>query len=250
MNKSLLSFLLGFVVAGLAVFFVMRYQARQGSAVWAAGELMGVRQSVEKRLADLSQEITARLSAFAEGAASDQLFALRLIAEDNPSAPEVAGKAGAFMAPMGFAFLSIVDSAGTILSSGHFPASRGDRISEELVRQLAEEPKLLEGLAADGKKTLSLQARAAFTVADSITFFALGGAAVDGAFLGRLSPVPDVRVLLRRGNEVTGMDNVKTMSEVKDGAVLINGKTYPAFTVALDCAGEGESAELIGILMK
>ncbi|MBN2188718.1 MAG: hypothetical protein JW699_04630 [Chitinispirillaceae bacterium] len=250
MNRHLLSFLLGLLVSGLAVFFIMRYQASRGSEVWAAGEFIGVRRSVERRLAEVSQEITARLSAFAEGAASDQLFALRLIAENNPSAPEVAGKAGAFLAPMGFAFLSIVDSAGTILSSGHFPASRGDRIPGELMRKIPEEPKLVEVLAADGKKTLSFQARRVFTVADSITFFALGGAAVDGEFLGRLSPMTGVKVLLRRGSEVAGMENVKTMSEVNDGAVLINGKAYPAFSIALDYAGEGEPPELIGIVMK
>jgi hypothetical protein len=250
MNKALLSFLIGLVVAGTAVFFIMRYGARCESAVREAGEFIGVRHAVEKRLADLSQEITARLAAFAEGAAADQLFALRLIAEDNPSAREVAGKAAAFMAPMGFAFLSIVDSAGTIISSGHFPASRGDRLPAGLLRTLSGEPKLLESIAADGAKALSFQARASFTVADSIAFFALGGTAVDGAFLEKLSPMPRVKVLLRRGGEVTGMDGVRTMSEVSDGVVLINGKRLPAFTIALDFAGEGEAPELIGVMME
>jgi hypothetical protein len=250
MNRHLLSFILGFILAGLIVFFIMRYQARQGSAVWEAGEFIGVRQSVEKRLADLSQDITSRLAAFADGAASDRLFALRLIAENNPSAPEVAGKAGGFMRPMGFAFLSIVDSSGTILSSGHFPSSRGDRMRDSAFGRLSEEPKLVEDLSAAGIKTLSLQARRAFTVADSITFFALGGAAVDDALLARLSPMPDVTVLLRRGGAVAGMDSVKTISEVKDGTVLINGTTYPAFTVALDYAGEGDAPELIVVMKK
>jgi hypothetical protein len=250
MKKHIFFFILGFIIAGLLVFFVMHYQSQRGSAVWEAGELIGVRQAVEKRLADISQDITARLAAFAEGAASDQIFALRLIAENNPSAPEVAGKAGGFMAPMGFAFLSIVDSSGTILSSGHFPASRGDRIPGELVQKLSDEPKLLPDLSAAGKKTLSLQARAAFIVADSITFFALGGVAVDDALLGRLSPIPDVKVLLKRGGEVAGMDSVNTLSEVKDGAVLINGTKHPAFKVSLDYAGEGEPPELIVVMMK
>jgi hypothetical protein len=249
MKKHLLSFLLGFIIAGLIVFFIMHHQSRQGSVVWAAGELMSVRHAVEKRLADISQEIAGRLAAFGQETAADQLFALRLIAENNPSAPEVAGKAGEFLRPMGFAFLSIVDSAGTILSSGHFPASRGDRMAEAAFHKLSEGPRLVEDNAA-GKKTLSFQARSAFIVADSIKFYALGGAAVDETFLAKLSPLPQVTVLLRRGREVTGMEGVKTMSDVKDDAVFLNGTKYPAFKIALDFAGEGEPPELIGVLKK
>lgn len=249
MKRPLLSFIVGFIIAGLAVFSIMQYRSQQGSAVWAAGELMSVRQSVEKRLADLSQDITGRLAAFAQETKSDELFALRLIAENNPSAPEVAGKAGQFMGPMGFSFLSIVDSAGTILSSGHFPASRGDRMPEDAFRKLAEEVKIVEDGAAGGR-TLSLQARRAFTVADSITFFALGGTAVDAAFLARLAPLPEVKVLLRRGGGVLGMDGVKTMSEVTGGGVLIDGRRHQAFKIMLDYAGEGDAPELIGVLMK
>jgi len=228
----------------------MHHRSRQGSAVWQAGELIGARQAVEKRLNDISQDIAGRLAAFGQETAADQLFALRLIAENNPSSPEVAGKAGEFMAPMGLAFLSIVDSAGTILSSGHFPASRGDRMPAEAFNRLADEPRLVEDLTAAGKQTLSLQARSAFMVADSIKFYALGGAVIDEAFLAKLSPMPDVKVLLRRGGDVKGMEGVKTMSEVNDGAVLINGTKYPAFTIALDFAGQGDAPELIGVLKK
>jgi len=249
MNRHLLSFLLGFIIAGSLVFFIMHYQSRQGSEVWAAGELISVRQAVEKRFSDISQEIVGRLAAFGQETAADQLFALRLIAEKNPSSPEVAGKAGEFLRPMGFAFLSIVDSAGTILSSGHFPTSRGDRMAEGAFGKLSEEPRLVEDNAA-GKKTLSLQARAAFTVADSIKFYALGGVAMDEAFLAKLSPVTNVKVVLKRGREVIGMEGVTTMSEVNNGAVLLNGRQYPAFRIMLDYAGEGEPPELIGVLVK
>jgi hypothetical protein len=258
MNRHGLSFAVGFCVAGLIVFFVMRHQSAQGSAVWQAGELMGVRQAVEKRLADVSQDIAGRLSAFGREAAADQLFALRLIAENNPSAPEVAGKAGGFMGPMGFAFLSVVDSSGTILSSGNAPASRGDRMPPEgAFRTLSEEPKFVEGDAAGGKtlpsqagRELCLMARVPIIVADSITFYALGGVTVDEAFLGRLSPMPQVKVLLRRGGAVTGMEGVTTMSEVKDGAVTINGTKYPAFSILPDYAGAGDAPELIVVIKK
>ena len=249
MNRSIISFLLGCALAGLAVFFIMQYRSRQGSAALETGELMSVRQGVEKRLHDVAQEIRARLAAFGRETASDPLFALRLIAENNPSASEVAGKAGGFLGPMGFAFLAIVDSAGTIVSSGHFPANRGTRMPAETFRTLSEEPKLMEENAA-GVMTLSLQARVPFMVADQFPFYALGGVAVDGAFLERLSPLPRVKVLLRRGGAVTGMDGVKTMSEVRDGAVLLNGTRFRAFRIMPDYAGGGEAPELIGILTK
>jgi len=248
MNKHYLSFLIGFVAAGCMVFFIMHYQSRAAGKVWAVGEVIGVREAVEKRLKETSQDITARLAAFGREVAADQLFSLRLIAENNPSAPEVAGKAGQFMGPMGLSLLEIVDSTATILSSGHFPASRGDLIPEKF-SEVSGEPKMVDDNVA-GKKTLTLQAKASFTVADGIVFYAMGGVVMDEEFLSRLSPLPDVKVLLRRGAAVTGMQDVRTISAVKDDKVYINDKQYSAFQILPDFAGEGDVPELIVVLMK
>jgi hypothetical protein len=249
MNRHLLSFCIGCAAAGLLVFFIMHYQSRASARASAASEVIGVRDAVEKRLKETCRDLTARLAAFSREVASDQLFSLRLIAENNPSAPEVAGKAGQFMGPMGLSLLEIVDSTAVILSSGHFPASRGDRIPEKSARLSGGGPKMVDDNAA-GRKTLTLQAKVPFTVADGIVFYAMGGFLVDDAFLEELSPLPDVKVLLRRGDTVTGTPGVRTISAVRDNKVYINDKQYAAFRILPDFAGEGDVPELIVVLMK
>jgi hypothetical protein len=234
MKKHIISFVLGFLLAGAVVFLIMHHRARRDGDASAAIRLIAVRAEVEKRLQETSSGLVDRLAAFGREAASDQLFSLRLFAENNPSAPEVAGLAGRFMRPMGFSLLEIVDPAGTIISSGHFPASRGNRIPEKL-RGLSDEPKIAEDNVA-GEKLLTLQARTSFTVADSIKLYAMGGAVVDETFLESLSPMPDVRVLLRRGGAIMGMQ-VKTISEVKDDRIIINDRTYPALVIPIASAG-------------
>lgn len=252
MNKYFLSFVIGFLLAGAVVFMIMHHRSRREGDASAAIRLIAVRAAVEKRLQEKSRDLMDRLSAFGREAASDQMFSLRLFAENNPSAPEVAGLAGRFMTPMGFSLLEVVDSAGTIISSGHFPASRGNRIREKLV-QLSDEPKIAEDNAA-GERKLTLQARASFRVADSIVLYALGGTIVDEKFLEDLSPLPEVKVLLRRGDAVMGMQ-VTTISEVKDDEVIINDRRYPALVIPVATAvfaGDttNAAAELIVVLMK
>jgi hypothetical protein len=252
MKKHIVFFLSGFILAGAVVLLIMHHQSRREGDASAAIRLIAVRAAVEKRMQEKSRDLVDRLSAFGREAASDQLFSLRLFAENNPSAPEVAGLAGRFMTPMGFSLLEVVDSAGTIISSGHFPASRGNRIREKLAN-LSDEPKIAEDNAA-GEKKLTLQARASFRVADSIVLYALGGTIVDEKFLEELSPLPEVKVLLRRGGAVMGM-RVTTISEVKDDAVIINDRKYPALVIPVAAAvfaGDtaDAAAEFIVVLMK
>ena len=252
MKKYLLSFLAGFLLAGAAVFMIMHHRPQREGDASAAIRLIAVRAAVEKRLQETCRDLVERLSAFGREAASDQMFSLRLFAENNPSAPEVAGLAGRFMRPMGFSLLEIVDSAGTIISSGHFPASRGNRIPEKLAA-LSDEPKIAEDNVA-GEKLLTLQVKVTFTVADSIKLYALGGTIVDETFLEALSPMPDVKVLLRRGGAIMGMQ-VKTISEVRDDGIIINDRKFPALVIPTATAGfAGDTAalpaELIVVLTK
>jgi hypothetical protein len=249
MNRNLLYFfLIGFVLAGLTVFSIMRYQSQRESVAASAVELVAVRQAVEKRLQETCQDIVDRLSSFGREVAADQLFSLRLLAENNASAPEVAGKAAQFMKPMGFSLLEIMDSAGTILSSGHFPASRGNRTPQKL-QLLSGDPEILEDDVA-GEKVLTLQAKTSFTVADSITFYAAGGMIVDSRFLQTLSPLPEVDVLLKRGGAVLGTQNVRTISEVRDSRVIINDTAYPALQIPLASVGDSAASELIVVMAK
>ena len=247
MKKYFLSFSIGFVVAGIAVFSIMRYQAARTGDVSAAGRLIDAREMVEKTLRAISLDITERLAAFAQEAAADQQFSLRLIAENNPSAPEVAGMAGRFMKPMGFSMLAITDSAGVILSSGHFPANRGNRMQDRL-SLLSDEPRVVEDVVVD-RKMLTLQARKSFTSADEFLFCASGGRIVDEQFLGRIAPLPDVTVLLRQGVTIMGMQ-VKTISGIKNDSIIINDKEYPALEIPLAVSGDTPPTALVVVLMK
>jgi hypothetical protein len=212
----------------------------------AAVELAAAKESVTKRLQELSRDIAERLAAFSDEVGSDQLFSLRLLVENNRSSPEVAQKAGRFLKPMGFTLLDVTDSAFVILSSGEFPASAGQNVSQK-VKLLADEPKILEDNIV-GQKVLTFQAKHTFLIAGSIPFYALGGVTVDERFHEGLSPRSGVRVLLKQGTEVVGMASVRTISEVKNGKVIINDKEYPAFETPLPYAGSGDAPRLIIVL--
>jgi hypothetical protein len=203
------------------------------------------RESIEKRLQEISHDISVRLSAFADEVGADQQFSLRLLAENNRSAPEVTQKAGQFIRPMGFAVLDIADSSYTLLSSGEFPASAGQNVSSK-VKLLSDDPKMLEDVIV-GQKALTLQARHNFFIAGSIPFYALGGVIVDEKFLQGLTPYSGVQVLLKQGNTIVGM-TVKTISDLKNGAIIINDKEYPAFEIDLPYTGQGEIPKLIGFV--
>jgi hypothetical protein len=246
--KYIAAFIAGVLLAGGIFFFVMRHQTGRSGEASATRELIATREAVAKRLQETGIDIASRLAAFAQEVASDQLFSLRLLVENNASAPEVTGKAAQFMVPMGFSLLEIVDSSSTILSSGHFPASRGDRIQEKAMK-MSTEPTVVED-AVMGQKTLTLQAKSAFTIADSIRFYVIGGVVVDEQFLAGLSPRENVKVLLRNGDAVMGMKDVRTISEVKDAAVIINDKKYPALQLPLPAAGFDRPLVLIVVMMK
>ena len=234
------------LLAGIVVFFVMRRETAGRGCESAATELAATKESVTKRLHEITYDIAGRLEAFADEVASDQQFSLRLLAENNRSAPEVALKARQFLKPMGFSLLDVTDSAYVILSSGEFPASAGNSASQK-VMLLSEEPKILEDNIV-GQKALTFQAKRKFMIAGSIPFYALGGLIVDDRFLGELSPRSGVRVLLKQGSTVLGMPSVRTISGVKDGKIIVNDKEYPAFEMALPYAGEGEAPQLIVVL--
>ena len=234
------------LVAGVIILFSLCQQPKQAAAVCPAGELTLCKKEVSKRLKEMSEDIGARLSAFAAEVMADQLFSLRLLAEDNRSAPEITAKAGQFIKPMGFSVLTIIDSSSQILSSGDFPASTGNSAARKAAL-LADEPKLIVDHIM-GKDVLTLQAKKAIRIVDSIPFYVLGGIAVDDAVLARLSPREGVVVLLKQGSAIAGMPGVKTITDVKDNKIVINDKEYGAFQLDLPFAGEGETPVLIVIV--
>lgn len=223
-------------------------QTNPRTTVCPAAETEACSFEVSKRLAEISSDIAIRLDAFAAEVANDQLFSLRLIAEDNRSAPEVTAKAGQFMKPMGFSVLTIIDSASIILSSGDFAASVGNSAVEKAAL-LDAEPKVIIDQVM-GKNVVTLQARKSIKIVDGIPFSAIGGVVIDDDFLARLSVRRGVTTILKQGNTVIGMNGVRTISEIKDNRIVIDNKEYGACRIDLPFAGTdaGGVPELIVIV--
>ena len=250
-GKQAIFFVAGLFLAALVAGLLFLHLERRHDLARTEEELQRAVLLVSNSLDRIRMDLRQSISTFARSTAADPLFALRLLAEHNPAAPEVTGRAAAFQGPMGFGLLEIIDSGGTILSSGSFPADAGNLITPEQ-KNLTEEPGFLEARVIAARH-LTLQAMAPFTIADSIRFFALGGLIVDSAFLARLSPDPGIRVLLRRGDSVMGLPEVRTLPEVTGDRVTISGKTYPAARLPLllsPATGGGPRSELIVLVNK
>jgi hypothetical protein len=241
-------FLLGILLGGAGAYLFMPRQPKNVDTSVDTLELAAVKTSVERRLVETTSDIKTRLSAFCKEVAGDQLFSLRLLVENNPTAPEVTNKATQFLKPMGFSLLEIADSGYTLISCGQFPASVGNSVASK-GELLSDEPVILADRVM-GADVLSFQAKCAFTIAESIPFYAMGGVTIDTDWLKRLSPREGVTVLLKQGATVLGLDNVKTISDVKDGKVIINDKEFAAVEIPLPHAGGTEAPRLIAVLKK
>jgi hypothetical protein len=244
--KYVLIFILGALLSGAGVFLFMKGRSQPAVSGSAASGIEQARESVEQRLAETSQDINDRLAAFAREVEGDQLFSLKLLVENNPSAPEVTNKAVQFLSPMGFSLLEIADSGYAVISSGQFPASVGNSVAAKAER-LSDEPAVVSDKVMSGE-VVTFQAKRTFRIAESITFYAMGGMIINEAWLKRLSSSKSVSVLLKRDNVVLGMDDVKTISEVKDSRILINDREYEAAEVPLSVAGGEAAASLIVIM--
>ncbi|MDO5575692.1 MAG: hypothetical protein Q4F84_01320, partial [Fibrobacter sp.] len=81
-------------------------------------------------------------------------------------------------------------------------------------------------------------------------FVAVGGIEINEDFLKKLTPCDGVRVLLKHENDYSGMDDIRSVSEIKDNRIIINDKEYLAVQIEISCIGDGESPKLIIILEK
>ena len=233
------------VTAGV-MFFVMKTDRDHQARLAKQAVLVSMQKSVEKRLADLSAQIESQLESFADVVVAHKDFSLRILVENDRSSPVVTEMAGQFLKPMGFSVLEITDSAWSILSSGHFPASAGNK---SVLRGNASSGKV-NTVVADilGTPTLTLQTERGFTIA-GIVFHVTGGLTIDNALLARLSPAPGVTVLLKNGGEYIGMDNIRSISAINDHQIIINDKKYPSAEIAVPSGEGGEKVSLIVVLM-
>ena len=207
----------------------------------AQQELFDLKAMVEKQIQNEAKRISDQLTAFSRVAAADRDFSMKLFVEGNRSAPEVTDVTHRFLEPMGFSLLEITDSSHVLLSCAQFPASTGTKVADKAAL-LGEQAKFIYD-NVKGQKVLTLQSQIRFRILDTL-FYCSGGRIVDDAFVSQMSPGNGFRLVLK-GYRVMGMNNAQSISDIRDSSVVINGTVYPAASIALPFAGQGEPPVLL-----
>lgn len=193
---------------------------------------------VEKQVLDKSFHLSDQLGAFSRVVAADREFSMKLLVENNRSAPEITEITSRFMEPMGLSVLEIADSQHVLLSCGQFSANAGTSAADK--EALLNDKGVFVQDNIKGQKVLTLQANIRFKILDA-GFYCTGGLIVDENFVSRMSPGNGFRLLLKQGQKVMGMDTVESISDVKDSTIIINNKTYQAMLFSLPFAGQGDA---------
>lgn len=230
------------LLAGVLVFWFMKRQESTFSAHQQTEQIDLARMSVEKSLDRVISQTETRLKAFTEALINDRNFSIKLLVENDRSSPEVAAVAARFMKPMGFSILEVIDSSKVIVSSGHFPASVGNTTQFKDQNQSGKIAVVEDNV--QGNLVLTLQGYIAFTIAE-IPFVARGGHSIDDAFLEQLSPNNQVSVYLKWGERIIGRQDVRSISPLKNGKIILNDKTYSGASIPLPVSEGSPSAELL-----
>ena len=244
--KTIIAVIIAAVVAGGGVFLSLYMLHSKQDTERAANDLLTARETVQKRLDDFSVRIQAQLQSLAEVVAANKEFSLRLLVENDRSAPAVTEIAARFLEPMGFSVLEITDSSRTILSSGHFPASAGNKSMHQAGVLSKKLSAIMENIM--GTPTLTMQAEYPFTIA-GFNFLVSGGIVVDTGLLETLTPNSRVQLLLKDGDTYLCMENIASVSPITNHEIIINDKKYRAAEIALPVAGMDGEISLI-VLMK
>jgi signal transduction histidine kinase len=174
----------------------------------------GVRREMERRLtteyvnrvgslsaaieADLRNEgatIARRLAALASELTHDNRFRVAALQRDPGARRYLLDYAGEAMKLSGLSMLQLQDSAGRILSSGHF-RNEFDQLQPELPRRLSGAPTLwLVRTRTPEASLLALARMDSFQVAGR-RFHLVGGIGAEGPLLDRLNQSPDLLVRL------------------------------------------------------
>lgn len=228
--------------AGSAGFGVLYIANKKTSSLaeWSARqELETAAAGVQKRMQALREELAARQRGFGAAVAADRGFSVKLFVEQDSAAPEVTDIASGYRKAMNFDLLSIVDGSGRILSCGQFPGAAGSSLA--VLPPSADFTPLRDQLG--GREVLTLQARSDFSVS-GIVLCAVGGIVLDHAFFAGLSPSADIPLIVRCGDELFGMDKVKTISEFREGRIYIDNAPWLATPVDLGL-GAGYASWLV-----
>ena len=174
----------------------VRREMDQRLALQHAGRVQSLSSVVAADLRGDARTVGQRLDALAADLAGDSRFRLAAVAGDETERRWILDLAGDAMRRSGLAFLWIQDSAGRILSSGHF-RNEFDRVETRVPRLVTggEQGTLLRAPTAEGS-VLVLARTDSFAVAGR-RFTLTGGTALDSAAVARLAPDADLAVVLR-----------------------------------------------------
>ncbi|HEX2220429.1 MAG TPA: ATP-binding protein [Gemmatimonadales bacterium] len=199
---------------------------------------LGVRREMDRRLGDearrrvsaavgrleaeLSREqdrVAARLAALARDLSTDNRFRLGLLGETSSRAA-VLDWAGEAMRLSGLSFLQVQDSAGRIVSSGHF-RNEYDEVRPELPRFLesvGSRPALVRVRTAEAPLLALAAVDSAVVAGRPLTL--VGGVAAEERFLRGLDPDPDLSVALAAPRPAPGRSAARTGGEVVGSLAL------------------------------
>ena len=158
----------------------------------ADAAVIALRDEIGRQSADIAD----RLATLAAQLASDNRFRLGVVGGDAQSRRGLLDLAGGAMRTAGLSLLQIQDSAGRILSSGHF-RNEFDRTAPELPRALESSggaPLLVRARTADS--VLVVLARVDSLRVAGERFTLVGGTAVEERLRGQLARDPDLALRL------------------------------------------------------
>jgi hypothetical protein len=226
-----------FLLFAFAILFLSSSCKHAPKTDYAKQELFDMGQYVEKQVQNQSEHLSDQLAAFSRVLAADREFSMKLLVENNRSAPEVTEAALRFMEPMGLSVLELTDSQHVLLSCGQWAANAGTSVADKEA-MINDKGVFIED-NVKGQNVLTLQAQVRFKILDA-GFYCTGGLIVDENFVSHMSPGNGFRLLIKQGQKVMGMENVESISDVKDSTIIINNKTYPAMPIVLPFAGPGD----------
>ena len=196
-------------------------------------ELLCIGQIINSQILNQSQKLSEQLSAFSKVIASDREFSMKLLVENNRSAPEVTEAAVRYIEPMGLSILEISDSQHVLLSCGEFEANAGTSIAGKEAL-LGEKGVFIEDVIK-GKSELTMQVMVKFNILDA-HYYCCGGFVVDDKFLKQIDPGNGFKFFFKQGQKVFGLENAEGLSNLTDSTVVMNAKTYPAMSFTLPVA--------------
>jgi len=240
MKNNIAKFILSLCISCiLCLMFSCKHAPKQNQSV---NELSDMRCIVERQIQNQSRQIADQVASFSRGVAADRDFSMKLLVENNRSAPEVTDFAQRYMEPMGLSFLEITDSLHILLSCAQFPASAGTSIADKAALLGDQASFIMDNVK--GKKTLTLQAQLRFKILDSVLYCS-GGKNVDEDFIAGLAVANGFKILLKQGQNIIGADPGAAVSSNTDSSITVSDTTYAAMSIPLPFAGQGDRPMLI-----